>query len=86
MVITTVIPTTRVELEDGFGFRTVVRSPSGEHFLVSEIHRGEDWRRLDETMVFPCTDTGEITSYTEVTSGDVTEDAIRNLNSHVLLN
>ncbi len=86
MVITTVTPTTRFELEDGFGFRTLVRSPSGEHFLVSEIHHGAWDLRVDETLVFRCTPEGEVIDWCEVTSGDVTEDAIRNLNAHILLN
>jgi len=87
MVITTVIPTTRVEFEDGYGFRTVVRSPSGEHFLASEVHRTPaPGHRIDETLVFRSTPSGEVFDWCEVTSGEVTADAIWNLNAHILLN
>lgn len=47
---------------DGRGRRAVVRNESGQHFLISEVHRGEGISRKDETLVFPCNEVGDITS------------------------
>jgi len=64
-----------VEYGDGHGFRTVVRTDRGGHYLISEVHR----ERVDEVMVFPCSEAGEITDWGEVYGirEGTTEGAIR---------
>lgn len=62
---------------DGTGRRAVVRNESGQHFLISEVHRLEvTGRRTDETLVFPCDEVGDVTNWTEVWSGDSVEDVL----------
>ena len=50
------------DLGDGSGFQTVVQLDSGDHFLISEIHR----RSIDEVMVFNCSPAGSVTDWSEV--------------------
>ena len=61
---------------DGRGRRAVVRNESGQHFLISEVHRGEGIGRMDETLVFPCNEVGDVDSWTEVWSGSSVEDVL----------
>jgi hypothetical protein len=62
---------------DGRGRRAVVRNESGQHFLISEVHRLEvTGYRIDETLVFPCDEVGDVTNWTEVWSGNSVEDVL----------
>lgn len=63
-------------LPDGRGRRAVVRNESGQHFLISEVHRGQGIGRVDETLVFPCDEVGDVTNWTEVWSGNSVEDVL----------
>jgi hypothetical protein len=63
-------------LADGHGRRVVVRNESGQHFLISEVHRGQGIGRVDETLVFPCDEVGDVTNWTEVWSGNSVEDVL----------
>lgn len=78
MAITITRPTRPSTFTDGTGRNAVVRNGSGQHFLVSEVHRGQGITRIDETLVFPCSADGEVTSYIEVFSGDSVEDVLQN--------
>lgn len=69
-------PTQSTTFPDGSGRNAVVRNGSGEHFLVSEVHRGQGFTRIDETLVFPCTAEGEVTEWCEVWSGNSVEDVL----------
>ncbi len=62
---------------NGSGRRAVVRNESGQHFLISEVHRGQGIGRSDETLVFPCDEVGDVTDWTEVWSGESVEDVLR---------
>lgn len=74
-------PTQSTTFNDGTGRNAVVRNDSGQHFLVSEVHRTPaPGHRIDETLVFPCTPDGEVTEYSEVFSGSSVEDVLQNFN------
>ena len=77
MAITITRPTQPSTFADGTGRNAIVRNDSGQHFLVSEVHR-EPFRgtRIDETLVFPCSADGEVTQWGEVWSGDSVEDVL----------
>jgi len=78
MAITITRPTQPSTFPDGVGRNAVVRNGSGQHFLVSEVHRGQGLTRIDETMVFRCSPDGEVTQWSEVWCGDSVEDALQN--------
>jgi hypothetical protein len=80
MAITITRPTQPTTFTDGTGRNAVVRNGSGQHFLVSEVHRGQGFTRIDETLVFPCTAEGEVTQWGEVWSGDSVEDVLATFN------
>jgi len=61
---------------DGTGRNAIVRNSSGQHFLISEMHRGQGIGRIDETLVFLCTQNGTVTEWTEVWSGHSVEDVL----------
>ncbi len=65
---------------DGRGRRAVVRNESGQHFLISEVHRGQGIGRIDETLVFRCDEVGEVTQWGEVWSGESVEDVLSTFN------
>lgn len=72
-------PTQSSNFSDGTGRNAVVRNGSGQHFLVSEVHRQlSPTTRVDETLVFPCTQDGEVTDYFEIFSGHSVEDVLQN--------
>lgn len=54
---------------DGHGFRSIVSPEPGIYLLVSEVHHGEGPYRVDETLVFPCYESGEVRCYTELHGG-----------------
>jgi hypothetical protein len=80
MAITITRPTQPTTFTDGTGRNAVVRNGSGQHFLVSEVHRGQGFTRIDETLVFPCTAVGEVTEWSEVWSGNSVEDVLSTFN------
>jgi hypothetical protein len=80
MAITITRPTQPTTFTDGTGRNAVVRNGSGQHFLVSEVHRGQGYTRIDETLVFPCSADGEVTQWGEVWSGDSVEDVLATFN------
>ena len=64
---------------DGTGRTAVVRNSSGQHFLISEVHRTPmPGYRIDETMVFRSDAEGNVTEWSEVFVGDSVEDALQN--------
>ena len=81
MAITITRPTQPTTFTDGTGRNAIVRNSSGQHFLVSEVHR-EPFRgtRIDETLVFRCAADGEVTEWGEVWSGDSIEDVLATFN------
>ena len=80
MAITITRPTQPTTFNDGVGRNAVVRNGSGQHFLISEVHRGQGFTRIDETLVFPCTAEGEVTEWSEVWSGNSVEDVLSTFN------
>jgi hypothetical protein len=81
MAITITRPTQPTTFTDGTGRNAVVRNGSGQHFLVSEVHRNPaPGRRIDETLVFPCTEVGDVTEWCEVWSGASVEDVLATFN------
>lgn len=79
MTLTITRPTQSSTFDDGVGRTAVVRNSSGEHFLISEVHRQlTPSTRVDETLVFPCTSDGEVTDFYEVFSGHSVEDVLQN--------
>ena len=81
MAITITRPTQPTTFTNGTGRNAIVRNSSGQHFLVSEVHR-EPFRgtRIDETLVFRCAADGEVTEWGEVWSGDSVEDVLATFN------
>jgi len=74
-------PTQTTTFPDGSGRNAVVRNDSGQHFLVSEVHRNPSpGFHIDETLVFPCTAEGEVTEWSEVWSGNSVEDVLATFN------
>jgi hypothetical protein len=74
-------PTQSTTFNDGTGRNAILRNDSGQHFLVSEVHRtSAPGHRIDETLVFPCTAEGEVTEWSEVWSGHSVEDVLATFN------
>ena len=79
MTLTITRPTQSITFHDGVGRNAIVRNGSGQHFLISEVHRQfTPAHRVDETLVFPCDSEGNVTAWGEVFSGDSVEDALQN--------
>ena len=79
MAITITRPTQSITFHDGVGRNAIVRNSSGQHFLISEVHRTPmPGYRIDETMVFRCDPNGDVTDWGEVFVGDSIEDALQN--------
>lgn len=79
MAITITRPTQPSNFDDGVGRTAVVRNSSGQHFLISEVHRQiTPSTRVDETLVFPCDSEGNVTEWGDVYSGDSVEDVLQN--------
>ena len=57
------------EVGDGHGFRSIVSPEPDIYLLVSEVHHGAGPYRVDETLVFPCDQSGEVLSFTELHGG-----------------
>ena len=74
-------PTQTTTFPDGSGRNAILRNDSGQHFLVSEVHRNPSpGFHIDETLVFPCTAEGEVTEWSEVWSGNSVEDVLATFN------
>ena len=74
-------PTQSTTFPDGTGRNAILRNDSGQHFLVSEVHRAPaPGHRIDETLVFPCTEDGVVTRWGEVWSGDSVEHVLATFN------
>ena len=79
MALTITRPTQPSNFTDGTGRTAVVRNGSGQHFLISEVHRSPfPGHRIDETMVFRCNSEGNVTEWSEVFCGHSIEDALQN--------
>jgi hypothetical protein len=79
MALTITRPTQPNNFTDGTGRTTVVRNSSGEHFLISEVHRTPmPGYRIDETLVFRSDADGNVTDWGEVWCGHSIEDALQN--------
>ena len=79
MALTITRPTQPSTFNDGVGRTAVVRNSSGQHFLISEVHRTPmPGYRIDETMVFRSDAEGNVTHWTEVFCGHSIEDALQN--------
>lgn len=71
-----------VKFDDGHGFRTVVELDIGQFALISEVHRQlAGFRSLDETLVFRCDASGNVTDWGDVYAADSTQDAIRGIDN-----
>ena len=79
MALTITRPTQPSTFNDGVGRTAVVRNGSGQHFLISEVHRTPmPGYRIDETMVFRSDAEGTVTEWLEVFVGDSIEDVLQN--------
>lgn len=78
MALTITRPTQPATFTDGTGRNAIVRDGRGQHFLISEVHRGQGIGRIDETLVFPCTQNGTVTDWSDVFSGGSVEDVLQN--------
>ena len=79
MALTITRPTQPSNFTDGTGRTAVVRNGSGQHFLISEVHRTPmPGYRIDETMVFRSDAEGNVTEWSEVFCGHYIEDALQN--------
>ena len=75
-IITYMVP---VNFDDGKGFRSHVSPEPGCWLVISEVHRVSKYSTIDETLVFPADETGEITSLSEMFSADSTPDALQRI-------
>ena len=75
-IITYMVP---VDYDDGKGFRSHVSPEPGCWLVISEVDRVTPHARIDETLVFPADEEGEITSYTDLLSAYDTPDALRRI-------
>jgi hypothetical protein len=71
--------------DDGHGRDAIVVSSSGQHFLISEVHRkivspllAVGITEINEAMVFKCDKEGDILSYDGVYRGSTIEDVLLN--------
>ena len=79
MALTITRPAQPSNFTDGTGRTAVVRNGSGQHFLISEVHRTPmPGYRIDETMVFRSDAEGNVTEWSEVFCGHSIEDALQN--------
>ena len=79
MALTITRPTQPSNFTDGTGRTAVVRNGSGQHFLISEVHRTPvPGYRIDETMVFRCDSDGNVTDWGEVFVGSSVEAVLQN--------
>ena len=79
MALTITRPTQTSNFDDGTGRTAVVRNSSGQHFLISEVHRTPmPGYRIDETMVFRCDPNGDVTDWGEVFVGSSIEAVLQN--------
>jgi len=79
MALTITRPAQPSNFTDGTGRTAVVRNSSGQHFLISEVHRSPmPGYRIDETMVFRSDAEGNVTEWSEVFCGHSIEDALQN--------
>ena len=58
-----------IEIGDGYGFQSIVSPEPDVYLLVSEVHHGKSSYRVDETLVFPCDQSGNVLNYTELHGG-----------------
>jgi hypothetical protein len=72
--------------ETGIMFRSHVLMSDGRHLAISDAQHGVGLYRIDETLVFPCNESGEITNWTEVAGGREmrTDEVVKNLNEDYL--
>ena len=68
----------------GIIFRTHVVMTDGRNLLISDSQHGDGLYFIDETLVFPCDEEGNVTDWCEVEGGRFsrTEDIINLLNSN----
>ena len=79
MALTITRPTQTSNFDDGTGRTAVVRNSSGQHFLISEVHRQlAPGHRVDETLVFRSDSEGNVTGWTEVFCGHSIEHVLQN--------
>jgi len=75
-IITYMVP---LDFDDGKGFRSHVSPQPGCWLVISEVHRVTPYTRIDETLVFPADEAGEITCFTEMFSASSTPDALQRI-------
>jgi hypothetical protein len=75
-IITYMVP---LDLDDGKGFRSHVSPQPGYWLVISEVHRVSKYSTIDETLVFPADEAGEITCFTELYSAEDTPDALQRI-------
>jgi hypothetical protein len=68
----------------GIIFRTHVVMTDGRNLLISDARHGDVIYAINETLVFPCDEEGNITEWCEVEGGRFsrTEEIINRLNSN----
>lgn len=55
--------------ETGIMFRSHVLMGDGRHLVISDAQHGTGLYRIDETLVFPCDEEGQVTEWQEVEGG-----------------
>lgn len=69
--------------EIGIIFRTRVLMTDGRYLVISDAQHSEGLRKIDETLVFPCDEEGNVTEWIEIAGGREvrTDEVIKILNS-----
>ena len=82
-VPTPVDPSMTCQTAGGMIYRTHAVMTDGQHLMISDAQHGSGWTAVDETLVFMCDESGEITDWTEVAGSRLarTEQVICDLNA-----
>ena len=68
-----------IDFDDGRGFRSHVSPQPGCWLVISEVYRVSKYSTIDETLVFPANEEGEVSCFTEMFSASSTPDALQRI-------
>jgi hypothetical protein len=54
------------QFDDGCGFKSIVILGTGQHCVISEVHRKGAYYSIDEVLVFKCDSHGDVVDWSEI--------------------